>query len=246
MSSDYAIAFSILFAALAVSVVGLLSLGAIRAFQMSNGLVDVTYRRRARWAAAANSVIAIVLCYSSVVSLIAPSLAAAPSSIEFAELGFAGFGGGFIAIFAFADSTVLVAIQSDFFHRGALGWTRARRPAWIALLACAGIDAALGGYTPFFAVFFVVAALVVSYAAAALIVGAIRTQDKTLKRHVKLLGWAIVVLLPSVIVGFISSDIATLISEAGFVAAAFVLYRALMSLTPLGHAEKNAGETKSF
>ena len=154
---------------------------------------------------------------------------------------FVTFAAAFIAIFAFADSTVLVTIQSDFFHRNTLRWTHARRPAWVAILACAAIDAALGGFTPFFAVFLVVVAISGSYAAAALIVGARRTQDKTLKSHVRLLGWVLVVLLPSVFLSiFASSDAANLISEAGFVVGFYVFYRALMSLTPLGHVEKHA------
>jgi len=233
MLSDYAIAYNILSLSLILAELGLLTLGASRAFQMSRGLVDATYRNRARWAASAASIIAIAIALGD---FLAPGISTAAAE----NLIFVSFAAAFIAIFAFADSTVLVTIQSDFFHRNTLRWTRVRRPAWVAILACAAIDAALGGFTPFFAVFLVVVAISGSYAAAALIVGARRTQDKTLKRHVKLLGWALAVLLPTVFLStFTSSDAANLISGAGFVAGFYIFYRALMSLTPLGHVEKD-------
>ena len=77
----------------------------------------------------------------------------------------------------------------------------------------APVDAALGGYTPFFAVFFVVVAASVGFAAADLIYGARSTQDRALKRHVRLPWWALAALLPSVLVSLISTDIANLVSE---------------------------------
>jgi hypothetical protein len=234
MSSDYATAYDILSLALILAELGLLTLGALRAFQMSRGLVDATYRNRARWAASAASIIAIAIALAN---FLAPRISTAAADL----LIFVTFAAGFIAMFAFADSTVLVTIQSDFFHRNILRWTRVRRPAWVAILACTAIDAALGGFTLFFVVFLVVIFTSVGYAAAALIVGARRTQDKTLKRHVKLLGWALAVLLPSAFLStFGSSDVAAnLISGAGFVVGFYVFYRALMSLTPLGHVEKH-------
>lgn len=143
---------------------------------MSRGLVDPTYRTRARWGAIVAFVVAIVILIGSISTVTGFS----PSTTEAAELGFATFAAAFIAVFAFADSTVLVTIQSDFFHRSNLRWTGARRPAWVAILGCTAIDAALGGYTPFFAAFVVVTFACVGYAAIALVVGARRTQDSTL------------------------------------------------------------------
>jgi hypothetical protein len=237
MSSDYTVAYNILSLALVLAEVGLLILGALRAVQMSGGLVDAVYRRRARWGAVVASVIAVATLLGDLLS----------NSAVDDFLIFVTFSAAFIAIFAFADSTVLVAIQSDFFHRNILRWTRVRGPAWVAILACTVIDAALGGFTPFFAVFFVVAATDVGYAAAALIVGARRTQDRTLKMHVRLLGWALVALLPSVFLSVISSSgVATIVSGAGFVVGAYLFYRALMSLTPLGHVEKEAGVARNL
>jgi hypothetical protein len=227
--------YNVGYLALILAGLGVLILGALRAVQMSKGLVDATYRNRARWGAVAAFVIAIDIAATFVANITGFT----PTSLEAAELGFATFASAFIALFAFADSTVLVAIKSDFFHRSTVRWTQARRPALVAILVCAVIDAALGGYTPFFAVFVVVAVTGVAYAAAALFVGARRTQDKTLKRHVRLLGWALVVLLPSVILStFTSYAVANLVSQAGIDAGFYLFYRALMSLTPLGRVER--------
>jgi len=89
-----------------------------------------------------------------------------------------------IVIFSWIDSTVMVALDMDYFHRDSLHWRGLRRYLWVAVL----VAAVLGGFGTTQAGVIAVTVLLgvpVVYAAVALGIGSGRVFDETMKRYVK-------------------------------------------------------------
>jgi len=209
---------------------------------MRRGFVDATYRSRALWAAFFMSVIAITN---------AANFVPIPNDALGSALSFAPFLALVIVCFVFVDKSILVAVQTDFFHRNTLRWLALRRPALTSLvLSSAVIMVAVLSYgsqadTPLWVnlgyyQFFLVSALVLGVAVVALIVGSRRTPDKTLKKHIRLLGYALAFFVVSLVAGFSASDAAYVASEGLTLFATYFLYLSTMSLTSLGRVEKDA------
>jgi hypothetical protein len=224
--------------------IAILFVGMYRAFEVGRVLMRGVYRSRAYWTAA--TAFALVLF-----TLAADFL---PSSNPLSFLSFF-----FIAIvlLVFVDSSIEVARDTDFFHRSVLGWERLRRLFGVLLLA-SSIVALLDFYTLGIASigtsllailgvgqFFAVLALIFSWGAAALTIGARRSADRSLRRFARMLGLVVVcfVLFLTVWIPFAPfsatiQDVGSTISIFAATAGAYFLYLAVASLSPLGRVEK--------
>lgn len=220
-----------------------MSLGLYRALLMSRGFVDSIFKSKARWSAALLGTILV----SNLVGLL-------PSTSEIISfLTFLPFLAVVVVSFGFVDRTILVANRMDFFHRDALSWGRGRIPAFVALLIAIAffLPGTLYPATaspPTWVVdgnyaFVPIAVIVLGYGAAALGVSARRSHDKTLRRHIMLLGVSLAMFVA--LIGFFAlptTDIFTTIGDVISLVSLAVLYLAVMSLTPLGRVEKRSSE----
>lgn len=223
--------------------IAILVVGLIRVIQMRKGFVDPTYRSRALWS---GLMMVVVVVVNSV------GLIPTPNGTE---------GGLLIALpiyallgvsFAFEDRTALVAIRSDFFHRGILGWRQIRVPAGFLLLASMALalvvnltpEAALAN-PPLWTTLgtlqvFMVASILLSLGAIVMVIGSRRTPDMTLRRSIRLLGIGFGFFVVGII-GFTASnaDLATLTGDVAVALATYFLYLSAMSLTLLGRTARD-------
>jgi hypothetical protein len=215
---------------------GIMVFASYRAVEIGRVLVKGAYRSRAFW----SSAVMIIIVISNLAGVLP-----VPFPVFLIPI--------LIVILAFVDSSIRVAQEMDFFHRSALGWQGVRKPLYVILLLSSVIfvwallftsldtlPAQLGASQ-----FFAVVAILFSYSAAALIVGARRTPDRTMRRFVRMLGLAIVsmVLYLTIWIPFAPfsttvQDLGNMISYFFTVAAAYFLYHAVMSLSTLGRVEK--------
>jgi hypothetical protein len=220
----------------------ILSFASYRAVVIGRALMRGAYRSRAFWSGAAMLVI--------IISTLAGVLPV-PFPVLLVPI--------MIILLAFVDSSIRVAQEMDFFHRNTLGWQIVRKPFYVILLASSvlfdwallftSVDSlptllAAGQY-------FAVVGLVLSYSAAALIVGARRTPERTMRRFVRMLGLAIVCVVVYLTIWIPFSpfnadvqDLGNMISFFFIPGAAYFFYRAVMSLSPLGRVEKDPVATK--
>lgn len=159
-----------------------------------------------------------------------------------------------LSFFVFIDSTIMVALEMDFFHRNTLRWKQVRilaylavvggivgfviisslatlpgAPAWV-LAAAAG-----SGSRIFFIALLGALGFEFVYMPVTLIVAARRTPDRTLRRHLMLLG----LLFITYIVSFLNATTfnnypnswSGLFGDFLLVLLAYVLYRAVMTLS---------------
>lgn len=147
-----------------------------------------------------------------------------------------------IVLLVFIDGTMLAAMEIDFFHRNTLHWRQVRVPFFIVWLVSVPLGFLDPG-PPFWATIFVVQFLIVlglilGFSVAALVAAARRTPDRTLKRHVRLLGVSLALFVstflitstfpfPSVLAGYLLGPVSV-----------FFLYLAVMSLSPVRKIEK--------
>jgi hypothetical protein len=225
----------------------ILFVGIYRALGMRRGFVDATYRSRALLSAILMSVVAISNAFFFV---------PLPNNALGGIVGFVPFSAIVGVCFALVDSNVLAAARSDFFHRTILHWPDLRLPAGAALggsgvfilWAIASDPQAFASSPqssdPFWVLvayyqFFFIAAVVLGYGAMGLIIGSRRTPDRTLKKYIRLLGFALASFALSLVVFTASSSDATMIlGDLLTLGATYVLYVSVMSLTSLGHVEK--------
>ena len=232
------------YATFVVSLV-ILFIATYRAFGIGRVLVRGVYRNRAYWIGAT----AIVLILLAVGSTL-------PSSNP---LGAVTFIVAFVVLVVFVDTSIRVAREADFFHRSALGWDRVRKP-FAALLSASvavvlvtialyGVNPSSGNSAAELGILqvFVVVGVMLSWGAAALTVGARRSADMTLRKFAKMLGLTVLCLvlfftiwIPFAPFSVTVQDLGSTISDFFFPAAAYFLYRAVMSLSPVGHIQKEA------
>ena len=164
------------------------------------------------------------------------------------------------ALLLFINSNIRVAKEMDFFHRDILRWEVVGRPVF-ALTAGSGLLSVLvillypsvlnsnASDTPFWVTvgvfqFFAVWGATLCLGAAGLIIGARRTPDVTMKKFVRMVGLSLVcfalfftIWIP---LSIISMDLGNVVSSLFGAAAAYYIYRAAISLSPLGKVEKGA------
>ncbi len=152
----------------------------------------------------------------------------------------------------FIDVTILAAMELDFFHRNTMRWREIRLPLYIIAFAVGVIFLLPGDYNPpaeliIFVVYPIIFGgipLVLGYSIITLIVASRRTPDRTIKRHVRLLGFALacyaLVLGVAIFTSFIfsPSDIPTTLLDFLGILGSYLIYRAVMSLSPTSHMEK--------
>jgi uncharacterized membrane protein YccF (DUF307 family) len=97
-------------------------------------------------------------------------------------------------------------------------------------------------------VWFAAIALVFSYSAAALVVGARRTPERSMRRFVRMASLALICMLlfftvwiPFQPFSVTVADLGNLISDLFIPVAGYFLYLAVMSLSPVGRVEKEVG-----
>jgi hypothetical protein len=219
-----------------------LVVGAFRSLEMRKAFVASSYRGRATWMAG----FMLVLAFSNINSNIPgiPTL-----GIYYLSLGEIGFVAVLLIVLVFVDRNLKVLTEIDFFHRDTYKWARIRKFCFIALL---GVSMMFLVYTTVFDIssnlpdsfivvgglYFGTAALVIGYAATALIVASRRTPDRTMRMFSRLLGVALALGVVSFTIWIIPL-IGYLISSVAGVVSAYVLYRAVLSLSSLGKVEKD-------
>ncbi|HKW05477.1 MAG TPA: hypothetical protein VJN71_09285 [Nitrososphaerales archaeon] len=222
----------------------ILVVGLARVLEMRAGFVDRTYRQRAFWS---------VLLMGVVAAVNIESLLPLPSDLIVNIIGIAIFFGLIGIAFAFIDRTALVAIQQDFFHRDILGWKRFRIPAGLVLaasliVAFLLVPKSLLTNPPLWVSIgenqtYIIAAILLGYAAIVGLIGSMRTPDKTLKKNIRFLGISLgFFVLSLAIFTLLSNDLGSIIGDIATIFATTFLYLSAMSLTPLGRTARDALE----
>ncbi|MDA4130240.1 MAG: hypothetical protein OK457_05680 [Thaumarchaeota archaeon] len=228
----------------------------IRAAQIGKALVGQIYRRRAFWIIA----MGVFLFFGTLVNFPEPFNSVAGDYVLIAGLPLSHISFAFIfpVIFAFVDSTVLAALELDFFHRDTLRWKKFRKPSYLApLVLFLGIilfayyksAPTWFGYV-FFPTFFALF-LVYGYSVVTLFVAGHRTPDKTIKKHVRLVGLTLAFITLSLLSDFrlssttsdLEYSILKLVNDFLAVIIPYLLYRAVMSLSPTSRIEKEIAPT---
>ncbi len=255
-----------------VSELGLLIAGIVmlflipRAIIIGRKFVSRTFKSRAFWFAGV-MIIALFALLSALISLLFNLY---PSS-SFSGLGINAFLAWVLVMFVYADSTILVTLEMDFLHRNTFHWRPVRTLAYVAIFAnvfylyafisvtkaptCSGLCPpvylpGLPSWVPaIFPGILVPEALLVfivtfGYALSAVIVGARRTSDMTMKRHVRWLGLSFLVFLGFFVAMIISPNGNLLLASFLVLVLVYTFYGALMSLTRIGRVDKVEKEIK--
>jgi len=251
MAVDYLIIFSasaVLFSSVIVV------FACYRAIEFGHVLVGSIYKRRANWAA---------IFLASTMFLTLDGTGSVPYlSWDNAYLGFWVIT---VTLPLFINSSVRAAQETDFFHRDTLHWRILGRVITVIAICSVILSVVVGITAPggFAAtlensgassswwvpvglgLFFLVLIVVSIYGSASLIVAARRTQDRAIRRFVLMLGLSLVGLVFFLTVWLPIDDVAPGVGDAisylGFIIEAYYLYKAVMSLSPLGKMEKLEG-----
>jgi hypothetical protein len=245
MSGDFTTIGGLLLAAISTVILGL---GGYRALEIGRASISRIYRGRAYGTA-------ILLVLTAFLLLDSPPIVPTTSDF-FSPLNLVG-GFGLVlfeaALFAFIDGAVLVAMDSDFFHRDSLRWNRLRPAFYPIVIVSASVSVLGGSYDqsvqnppqwlnggPPLGVLLLL--IIYGYSAAALVVSARRTVELTLKRYVRMLGFSVLCVIGALLVevsySWSASPISNLPLGVVFVAISYTLYLGVMSLSPMGKMEK--------
>ncbi|HMD79350.1 MAG TPA: hypothetical protein VKF39_05130 [Nitrososphaerales archaeon] len=248
MSVDY-----ILWATDASSVISsiILLAGTVRALQLARGFAAHAFRNRAYWLAG----LMIALIAGNVASQIpTPATVVTLQDFIISSIGGDTFVAALLIALVFVDRNLIVLKELDFFHRDSIRWSRVRVPGLIAMILVSAelvvsfffvnTNSNLNSITLLVILtFFPVVAIVLGYAATALVLAARRTPDRTMRRFAMLLGIALALGVISFTIwiplSFVTTtEVENFIASLPAVGSAYFLYRAAMSLSPLGRVEK--------
>lgn len=212
------------------------ALAAYRSLAIAKSLVTRVYRTRAYW-------LAVLMAILIVLNLPLP-----PSSIIASDLSFYGFFVFSFAILIFIDSNVSVAKEIDFFHNDVLHWRRVRIPMFailtgytlLAILLSSAtstaIDIGLVGY-------FIMLGAIFAYSGTAMFAIARRTYDQTMKKFIKMLGFAVLCYLLFVTIwlplDIVVPNLGDIVSGFIIVIGVYFFYKAAMSLSFVGRIVKD-------
>jgi hypothetical protein len=226
---------------------GVLIFLAFRSIELGRGFVNPIYRSRAYWSAA---VFAVAVLSN------ADNYIPFPDNVVGNILSFLPFPLLLYVILVFVDRTILVAIASDFFHRSVLRWERVRKFAYALFTLSFAVLVVTAFFLPSnqsypvagdsaiiylaFYQFAIIIPGVLAYAAGALIIGARRTPDNTLKNNIKYLAFALALFVADFVVGGFTNDVAPydLVDDALSLLSIYMLYRSIMYLSNIGRVEK--------
>lgn len=191
---------------------------AFRAITIGRALVNRVYKSRAYFVGA--------LAISGLIGILFP-----PSSLYFVLL---------FIVFILVDSAILVALDTDFFHRNTLRWKQIRLAVYalfVAVLIYTLSPDNVVNSLPGIVFDLVVASFlfIFVYTAGAAVVSARRTSDKPLKRFVALAGLLILGYLVNTLLFVFVSELFTPVLLIIF---AYIIYLMAMSLSPVGKVEK--------
>jgi len=250
MSIDY---FDAIQAAIFLAAAGLVVLALYRAIEFRRVMVGRAYKSRANWTVV--FLLAILFFYVD-------SQGALPYLSS--DGGVPGWIVITISLVLFVDSNVRATQETDFFHRDTLRWRVFGRPAVMAMLCSLAIiglaivalgfaNIATWGLTSTSPVwvavgvfqYFAVLGVVLAYGAASVITAGRRTQDRTMKRFVGMLGLSllgfVLFFTTWIPLAFFGTDASDVGSELFLIVAGYYLYKAVMSFSPVGRVEISTG-----
>jgi len=230
--------------------VGILTLGTYRAFRIRGVLAEPIYRSRAFSLAMVALLYLIVLITDLVPTPTYTDLITATVITLGVTLPYGVFE---FLMFASVDRTILVATDMDLLQRKTLQWPRLRLPLYALVLVAIGLilvanpflflqnppDWATTADLAFYPIFLI--PLCVS--AVALFLSARRSLEKTMLRFIAFFGAAFVCFLTdfvfyNYVYYFYYNAALQLVDNLVIIAATFLLYRAIVSITPLGKVEE--------
>jgi hypothetical protein len=227
-----------------------------RAIIIGRKFVSRVYRSRAFWFAGV-MLVALILVLSALISFLfglypSTSLSALVILVFFAWVA---------VMFVYADRTILVTLEMDFHHRNTLHWRPIRTLAYVAIFAgvlyifafifvtkppCSSGNCPtvyLPGLPSWVPVIFpgilvpeALLAIIVAfgYTISAVIIGARRTSDMTMNRHVRWLGLSFLIFLGWFVAFILPTTWSNLLISFIIFGLLYTFYRALMSLTFIG------------
>jgi hypothetical protein len=229
---------------------GILAFGAYRAFKIRRALAQPIYRSRALWLSL------MVVLY--VITLIA-DLIPYPSTTDFftAVLITLGFNLPYLlfalVMFVSVDRTILVAIDMDLLQRNTLQWPRLRLLPYAMVLGSVALILIANPFlflvnTPAWAniadiAFYPVYLIPLVIATFTLFLSARRSLEETMARFATRFGLAVAffqvdfILFNYVYYFYYNAELQFL-DNLIIIAATYLLYRAIVSLTPLGRVER--------
>jgi hypothetical protein len=219
----------------------ILALGTIRAYQIARIFVNRTYRLRAYW----GSALMLVIMAGTALNFVT-----LPNTALGVILGAIPFSVIIIFLMAFLDQGIFVAMDGDIFHRRILRWPSLRFAVYailvssavaqdISYLAQAVYPSAGGSFLVVLGVnqLIILVPALFAYAVAALVIGGRRTFDRTMKKHIRLLGYGFVCFIVS-FPFFASTNLGSLFANTLIIFANLFLYLAVMSLSSVGKMEQ--------
>lgn len=216
----------------------ILAFGITRALEIRRAFVNPIFRSRATWMVLLMLVIIIV----NIVSLFP-----VPDTGLASLAGFLPFLALILVIYLYVDGSVLVAMETDFFHRESFGWSKARWPVGICLFASMVVLVVVSLIVPATAAIpfwdvvaenaaFAVIPIILAYCTVALVVGARRSANRSLRKSILFFGIALSTLVLTLIATFplAQGSLAYVILDQGTsLVAVYLLYLSVSSLSPL-------------
>jgi N-acetylneuraminic acid mutarotase len=213
---------------------------AYRGVEFGRAFIGGVFRSRALWITA----LGVVTFIQAVPGYILPISDFTIGGLAFFEIAWSML---FLTYLAFVDSTIMVTLQLDFFHRDTLRWKQGRFVVYVVLgilvadILLVGLGIVSNPSTSAVVIIpLLVSSLVVApYSGVALLVGARRTRDRILKRHLILL----VIVFVLYISHFVEASpnnptlASSLLEDFLVLAGVYALYRAVMTLSVVGKLE---------
>ena len=153
-------------------------------------------------------------------------------------------------VFVLVDITIMVSLDTDFFHRNTLRWRQVRLVAYPMVVAIE-IYAEASNYLPsnflstplgeaLLVVVLAIFAFVFLYSTLTAIVSARRCPDVPLKRFMEYLGILLLLFLVNTLLYVLVTEV---VAPFLFIIFGYVIYRMAMSLSPVGKVQKSAEAT---
>lgn len=216
-------------------------LAVYRSLTIGKSLLTRVYRTRAYW-------LAVLMIILALMVLPFPY----PSAVE-SDISFYGFFVFLFALLIFIDSNVAVARDIDFFHRDILHWRTIRLPmigisaaGTVTILVAISVGISADSFASELGLlgYFILLGVVFAYSGGAMFVIARRSYDRTMKKFVKMLGFAILsyVLFLTLFIPLdaIYPQLGDVVTDFILIAAAFYFYKAAMSLSSVERIAKEA------